>query len=92
MSGCLFYLIYLIVRCIKRVCLANIIADKDIVPEIIENSAKPDFIAYNIEKLIYDEEARSKQIEGLKSVKDLLSDKNSALEVASEIKKELAYE
>ncbi|MBR2526399.1 lipid-A-disaccharide synthase [bacterium] len=88
----LFYLIYLIVRCIKRVCLANIIADKDIVPEIIENSAKPDFIAYNIEKLIYDEEARSKQIEGLKSVKDLLSDKNSAFEVASEIKKELAYE
>jgi len=88
----LFYLIYLLVRCIKKVCLANIIAGKDIVPEIIENAVKPDFIAYNIEKLIYDEEVRNKQIEGLKSVKNLLSDKNSALEVANEIKKELLGE
>ena len=86
----LFYLIYLIVRCIKRVCLPNIIADKDIVPEIIENSAKPDFIAYNIEKLIYDDEVRAKQIEGLKSVKDLLSNMNSSYEVAKAITQELA--
>lgn len=85
----LFYLIYLLVRCIKRVSLPNIIANKDILPEIIELKAKPDFIAYNIEKLLYDEEARNKQIEGLKSVKELLSDKNSALEVAKEIVKEL---
>ena len=85
----LFYLIYLIVRCIKRVCLANIIANKDIVPEIIENKARPDFIAYNIEKLIYDDEVRNAQIEGLKTVKNLLSDKNSAFEVANEIRKEL---
>lgn len=86
----LFYLIYLLVRCIKRVSLPNIIADKDILPEIIETKAKPDFIAYNIEKLIYDEEVRNKQIEGLKSVKELLSDKNSSMEVAKEIIKELA--
>ena len=86
----LFYLIYLLVRCIKRVSLPNIIANKDILPEIIELKAKPDFIAYNIEKLLYDDEARNKQIEGLKSVKELLSDKNSALEVAKEIVKELA--
>ena len=81
----LFYLIYLLVRCINRVSLPNIIADMDIVPEIIEKSVKPDFIAYNIEKLIYDEEVRSKHVEGLKSVKELLSDKNSSLEVAKRI-------
>ncbi len=86
----LFYLIYLLVRCIKRVSLPNIIADKDIVPEIIETKVKPDFIAYNIEKLIYDEEVREKHIEGLKSVKALLSDKNSSLEVAKRISEELA--
>lgn len=86
----LFYLIYLLVRCIKRVSLPNIIADKDIVPEIIETKVKPDFIAYNIEKLIYDEEVREKHIEGLKSVKALLSDKNSSLEVAKKISEELA--
>ena len=85
----LFYLIYLLVRCIKRVSLPNIIADKDILPEIIEMKAKPDFIAYNIEKLLYDEEVRNKQIDGLKSVKELLSDKNSSMEVAKEIVKEL---
>lgn len=85
----LFYLIYLIVRCIKRVSLPNIIANKDILPEIIELKAKPDFIAYNVEKLLYDDEVRNKQIEGLKSVKELLSDKNSSLEVAKEIAKEL---
>lgn len=85
----LFYLIYLLVRCIKRVSLPNIIVDKDILPEIIEMKAKPDFIAYNIEKLLYDEEVRNKQIDGLKSVKELLSDKNSSMEVAKEIVKEL---
>ncbi|MBR1680308.1 lipid-A-disaccharide synthase [bacterium] len=85
----LFYLIYLLVRCINRVSLPNIIANKDIVPEIIEMQARPDFIAYNIEKLIYDEKVRNEQIEGLKSVKALLSDKNSSLEVAICIKNQL---
>lgn len=86
----LFYLIYLLVRCIKRVCLANIIANKDIVPEIIEKQVKADFIAYKIEKLIYDEEVRNAQINDLKSVKSLLSDKNSSLEVAKRISEELS--
>lgn len=86
----LFYLIYLLVRCIKRVCLANIIANKDIVPEIIEKQVKSDFIAYKIEKLIYDEEVRNAQINDLKSVKALLSDKNSSLEVAKRISEELS--
>lgn len=85
----LFYLIYLLVRCIKRVSLPNIIADRLIVPEIIQFKAKSDFIAYNIEKLIYDDEVRNKQIEGLKSVKALLSDKNSSLEVAKNIIEQL---
>ena len=86
----LFYLIYLIVRCIDRVSLPNIIASKDIVPEILETQVRPDFIAYNIEKLIYDEEVREKHIEDLKSVKALLSDKNSSMEVAKRINEELS--
>ena len=85
----LFYLIYLLVRCIKRVSLPNIIANKDILPEIIEFNVKPDFIAYNIEKLLYDNQVREAQINGLKTVKDLLSDKISSLEAAKEIKREL---
>lgn len=79
------YLIYLAVRCINRVSLPNIITDKDIVPELIQSKAKPDIIAYNIEKLLYDKDDREKHINGLKEVKELLSEKYSATEVAQEI-------
>ena len=41
---------------------------------------------------IYDEEVRSKHVEGLKSVKALLSDKNSSLEVAKRIYTQLFEE
>lgn len=85
----LIYFIYLLVRCIKKVSLPNIITGKDIVEELIQFRAKPDLIAYNIEKLLYDNYARNTQIEGLKEVKELLSDKISCIEVAVELKKEL---
>lgn len=81
----LLYIIYLTVRCINKVSLPNIIANKDIVPELIQNNAKPDLIAYNIEKLLYDSEYREKNIKELGEIKELLSDKNSAKEVAREI-------
>lgn len=83
------YLIYLTVRCIKRVCLANIIADKDIVPELIQNNAKPDLIAYNIEKLLYNEDDRENQINELGTIRKLLSDKISSKEAAIQIKNAL---
>lgn len=81
----LFYLIYLLVRCINMVCLPNIISGKFIVPEILEQNVTVHKISYNIEKLLYDQKAREEQIEGLKGVKELLSDKVSAVEVAREI-------
>lgn len=80
------YCIYLAVRCISRVSLPNIIANKDIVPELIQSKAKPDLIAYNIEKLLYDAEYREENIKALGEVKELLSDKNSSIEAAQEIK------
>lgn len=82
----LFYLIYLLVRCIDKVSLPNIIMNKNIVPELIQKNAKPDLIAYNIEKLLYDEDYRNENIAELAAVKDFLSDKNSAYEVAQNIK------
>lgn len=81
----ILYFIYLVVRCINRVSLPNIIAGKDIVPELIQGNAQPDLIAYNIEKLLYDGEYRKKNIEDLGQIKELLSDKNSAYEVAQEL-------
>lgn len=81
----IFYLIYFLVRCIDKVSLPNIITNEDIVPELIQTKAKPDIIAYNIEKLLYDCDAREEQIKGLQKVKSLLSEKYSASEVAQEI-------
>lgn len=85
----LFYWIYLLVRCIKRVSLPNIIADKSIVPEIIQDKVTPLNITYEIEELLYNTEKREKTIEELGKVREMLSDKNSALEVAKVIDTEL---
>ena len=81
----LFYLIYLIVRCIKRVSLPNIIADKSIVPEIIQGSLNPAKISYEIEKLLYDNNYREENIKELGEVKSLLSEKVSSNEAAKEL-------
>lgn len=83
----LIYLIYLLVRCIDKVSLPNIILDKMVVPELIQKLAKPDLIAYYIEKALYDSEYRQNYIEELSKVKELLAVKNSANEVANEIVK-----
>lgn len=81
----LFYLIYLIVRCIKRVSLPNIIAGKSIVPEILQSQVSVSNISYQIEKLLYDKAYREKNISELGEVKSLLSDKISSQEAAKVI-------
>ena len=85
----LFYLIYLLVRCINKVSLPNIIADKMIIPEIIEHRVNVENISYEIEKLLYDEPYRENTIKQLGDVKALLSDKVSSKEAAEEILKAL---
>ena len=85
----LFYMLYLLVRCIKKVSLPNIITGKDIVPELIQYNSNADMIAYNIEKLLYEKDYREDNIEKLNEVRSLLSDKYSALEVANQIRKEI---
>lgn len=81
----LFYFIYLLVRCIKRVSLPNIIADKSIVPEIIQGDVNAQKISYEIERLLYDNEYRENNIAQLGEVKSLLSDKISSKECADEV-------
>ena len=88
----LFYFIYLIVRCIKMVSLPNIIANKIIVPEIIQKDVNTEKITYEIEKILYDNTYRQNYIAELKNIKSLLSDKNSSNEAALEITKELTTE
>lgn len=85
----LFYWIYLLVRCIERVSLPNILADKFIVPEIIQDRVSVLNITYEIEELLYNQARREKTINELGNVREMLSNKNSALEVAKVIDMEL---
>lgn len=85
----LFYLIYLLVRCIKRVSLPNIIADKEIVKEIIQAKVSVHNIVEETEKLLYDNDYRINHINDLGQIKSMLSDKVSSEEVARVIIKNL---
>lgn len=74
----LFYLIYLLVRCIKMVSLPNIILDKKIIPELIQKDANPLTIADYMLKIIENDEYRTGMVNSLKNVKEMLSSENSA--------------
>lgn len=77
------YMIYLLVRCIKRVSLPNIILDKEIVPELIQIKAKPQIIAENIEKILYDAKYRVNMVNNLQIVKNKLNGTNPSKKVAN---------
>ena len=81
----ILYLAYLIFRCIKKVSLPNIITGEDIVPELIQAKFTVDNICYETEKILYNKEYRAEIIEKLGHVKEKLSDKYSAQEVANVI-------
>ena len=85
----ILYLAYLLFRCIKRVSLPNIVTDEDIVPELIQTKFTKDNICYEIERLLYDKAYRTETIEKLGHVREKLSDKYSAQEVAGCIIEEL---
>lgn len=85
----LFYFIYLLVRCINRVSLPNIIADKSIVPEILQGHVSVHKISYEIERLLFDKNYRAENIMELGEIKALLSDKISSQEAANVINQAL---
>ena len=76
------YLIYMLVRCIKRVCLPNIIMNQDIVPEILQFNEKPKIIFESVNKILNDEEHKNKMIQMLKNVKQKLSTSGAAQKTA----------
>ena len=88
----ILYLIYLMVRCIKKVSLPNIITGENIVPELIQLKFNEENICYETERLLYDKKYRADIIEKLGHVKEKLSDKYSALEAAKCIIEELLKE
>ena len=69
----ILYFIYRLVRCINRVCLPNIIMDKDIVPELLQADADKNKIADCIDKILNNEKYKFEMINSLKNVKQKLS-------------------
>ena len=79
----IIYLAYLLFRCIKKVSLPNIITGKDIVPELIQTKFTKENICYETERLLFNKEVREKTVLELGEVRERLSDKYSAEEVAN---------
>ncbi|MBS4759524.1 MAG: lipid-A-disaccharide synthase [Clostridium sp.] len=76
------YFVYRLVRCIERVCLPNIIMDKDIVPELLQADSNPKVISETLLKILSDETYKKNMIEDLSKVKAILSQHESSKEVA----------
>ena len=85
----ILYLIYLLVRTIKRACLVNIMTNKDIVPEFLMYDATSKKISDKIIQIIQDENERNKQLQGFDEIERLLGESHCVEVVAKEIIKEL---
>lgn len=78
----LLYMIYMLVRCIKRVCLPNIIMNEDIVPELIQKNATPKKVSSNILYILSNETYKNSMINSLKNVKQKLITSGAAQKTA----------
>lgn len=78
----LLYFIYLLVRCIKKISLPNIVTGKNIVPELLQHKFTVDNIVYETEKLLYNKQNREEHIKLLGEVKACLSEVYSAQKVS----------
>lgn len=79
------YWIYLLVRCIKRVSLPNIIMHKCIVKELIQKQSTPEDVASETIKILTNDAYRLKMIDDLKKVQEHLSDLVPAKVVAENL-------
>ncbi len=84
-----FYLIYLIVRNIKRACLVNIITGKDYVDELLMFDAKPENIKNKLIEILDNSKVRKHIIEGCIETKKLLGSTHCVEMVANVIKNDL---
>jgi len=80
----LFYLIYLLVRNIKKACLVNIITKKDYIDEFLMYDAKPSKIANCINEILDNKVKRDWIIQGCNETIEKLG-KNHCVEIVAKI-------
>ena len=88
----LFYIIYLMVRSIKKACLVNIITGVDYVEEFLMYRATPKNIANEINEILDNPKKREHILTGCKKTSAMLGENHCAQNVARIIKEELIGE
>ena len=68
---------------IKYVALANLLADKEIVPEFLQNEATPDNIFDALKRILTDSAYRNSMISELEKIRETMKGKNPSARVAS---------
>lgn len=87
-----FYLVYLLVRNIKRACLVNIITKNDYVDEYLMFDATSEKISNGILEILNNPKKRAHILKGCAKTKELLGQMHCVEEVAKIIKNELIGE
>lgn len=87
-----FYMVYLLVRNIKKACLINIITNNDYIDEFLMFNCTPKKISNAINKILDNKEKREFIIKGCKKTKEMLNQGECANKVANIIKNELDKE
>jgi len=87
-----FYLVYLLVRNIKKACLVNIITKADYVDELLQFDATPNKISGAICEILDNPQKREHILTGCRKTKELLGQTHCVCEVAKVIKNELIGE
>jgi lipid-A-disaccharide synthase len=81
------YLLYLLVKRINMIGLPNIIANKEIVPELLQNNAKPENYMKLTDLWLKKHQELEQVKDNLKKVKETLGTKNASKETAERIAK-----
>jgi len=76
------YWIYLMLRYIKHISLPNIIAEREIVKEFVQDNAKPELIANEVLSLLHNKQKNDEMTENLSAIQELLGDKIASKEAA----------
>lgn len=68
---------------VEQIALANLVAGRSVVPELIQGDATPEKLAEALAPLIDDGPERDSMVEGLEGVRDALGDSGAASRVAA---------
>ncbi|MGM9832890.1 MAG: lipid-A-disaccharide synthase [Candidatus Limisoma sp.] len=74
---------------VRFVSLPNLIADDEVVPEMLLHRCTPDLVAERLEPLLFDSPEYRAQVEGYRRIADRLGSSDSALAAATQIIKDL---